>query len=418
MKLQFISIDHLSKMLLLMSILVVNPWYKYVFNIDVIFVSIFLLSLTLYILKFGLNISKRFILISLLFAIIFVAQFFAFGYLPLITIFGFYIKIFSAYLIIKISKNFLQSFIKIIFVLSSISLVFWFFEALTPLNSFREHFLCLYVNDEAVIPSCFSPIYTSKSEYYIDPLFTRNSGFAWEPSAFSAFNLIALLLLTLIKDSLSIISKGCYIFIFVLSVLTSQSTMGFVTLPVLIYLLMKKNSERKLSINTLKQFFITLPVIVTMIFFIANLDFVTNKIQSQLQSSLENNVLEGATNTRFGSMFFDLFYFYQSPIIGNGLNEVTRYRFNDSELLREGHGNGLTDFLADFGLIAFIIIFRIFFKGISSFRHEDKIFSITALLVLAMILFSGHFFNHLFFWCILFFLMNASYISQQHFKNL
>jgi hypothetical protein len=235
-------------------------------------------------------------------------------------------------------------------------------------------------------------------------LINRNSGFTWEPAAFGGINLMALIFCQFRTVNLSINKRISYLIVFIMSVLSSQSTTAFVTLPIVLYLAFRQNisknkvSFRKIGKSLLLVFFILLPICV----YFFNMPFVAEKIDNQLQAALIDSTVSGLNNTRFGSMLFDLSYFVESPIIGNGLNEITRFRLHGTHEVALGHGNGLTDFLADFGLIVFIVVVWFIYRGMASFSPEDNVLPLLATLVLFLLLFSEAYFNHSFFWCYVF----------------
>ena len=189
-----ISVELISKLSLLFIVLMVNPWYHYHLNIDIVYVFLFLILTTLHLHKFGFNISKNFFLLVSIFLIVFILQWMKYGLLPIFTIFGFFIRIMCAYYIVKLLRNFLHSFVNVVFILSCVSLFLWFFEAFTPLQVSSLFFTEAYANETSIKPDYLSPIYTSKTEFYLDSLIKRNAGFAWEPSAFASINIIAILL--------------------------------------------------------------------------------------------------------------------------------------------------------------------------------------------------------------------------------
>ena len=395
--------DVLSTLLLTLLILVtVNPWYSHYLIIEVVLVCILVISGAIY---FARNtfISKKLLLLVSLFSIIFFFQWTVFGLFPFVTIAGFFVKILCAYFIVNICKNFPLAFVKVVFILSSISLVIWFLEVLTPLSALIELFPKQYGNEASVIPRSISPLYTSFNED-IDSSINRNSGFAWEPAAFGGINLMALIFCQFRTVNLSINKRISYLIVFIMSVLSSQSTTAFVTLPIVLYLAFRQNisknkvSFRKIGKSLLLVFFILLPICV----YFFNMPFVAEKIDNQLQATLIDSTASGLNNTRFGSMLFDLSYFVESPIIGNGLNEITRFRLHGTHEVALGHGNGLTDFLADFGLIVFIVVVWFIYRGMASFSPEDNVLPLLATLVLFLLLFSEAYFNHSFFWCYVF----------------
>ena len=398
------SIDALSILLLALVILgTVNPWYSHYLMIEGLLIFTLVTTGAIYFFRTKAFLSKKLLLLISLFLIIFFLQWTAFGFFPVVTIAGFFVRLLCAYFIVNICKDFPLAFVKVVFVLSSISLVMWFFEVFTPLSVLIEAFPKEYVNEHAIGPRSLSPVYTSLIEN-IDSGIKRNAGFAWEPAAFAGINLMALMFCLFRAGNVMINKRKRYFIVFMMSVLSSQSTTAFVILPIVLYLVFRRNASknmvsfREIGKSLLFVFFIFLPVCG----YFFNLPFVAEKIDHQLQVILMDSVASGLNNTRFGSMLFDLSYFYESPIIGNGLNEITRFRFHGIHEIALGQGNGLTDFLANFGLIVFIVVVWFIYRGMASYSPEDNIFPLLATLVLFLLLFSEHYFNHPFFWCYVF----------------
>jgi len=398
------SIDVLSTLFLALLILAtVNPWYSHYLAIEGLLIFTLVTTGAIYFARKNIFISKKLLLLVGLFSIVFFVQWAVFGLFPFVTIAGFFVKILCAYFIVNICTNFPLAFVKVVFVLSSISLVIWFLEVFTPLSVLIELFPKQYANEASINTRSISPLYTSLTED-LDSSIKRNSGFAWEPAAFAGINIMAMMFCQFRTGNVWINKRKHYLIVFVMSVLSSQSTTAFVTLPIVLYLVYRHNASktkvnfRDIGKSLLFLFFVLLPVCV----YFFNLPFVSEKIEQQLQFTLLDSAENGLNNSRFGSMIFDLSYFYDSPIFGNGLNEITRYRFHGIDEIALGHGNGLTDFLADFGLIVFIIVFCFIYRGIANHSPDDNVFPLLAALVLIMLLFSETYFNHPFFWCYVF----------------
>jgi hypothetical protein len=398
------SIDVLSTLLLALLILAtVNPWYSHYLMIEGVLVFILVTAGAIYFSRKNTFISKKLFLLVSLFSIVFFLQASAFGLFPWFTIVGFFVRLLCAYFIVNICKDFPLAFVRVVVVLSSISLVIWFLEVFTPLGVLVEAFPKEYVNEKSIVPRYISPFYTSLIEN-LDSSIKRNAGFSWEPAAFAGINLMAMMFCQFRTGNFRINKRKRYLTVFIMSVLSSQSTTAFVAFPIVLYLVFRQNaSQNKVSFrgtgkSLLFVFFILLPICV----YFFNLPFVSEKIEQQLQVILIDSTASGLNNTRFGSMVFDLFYFYESPIIGNGLNEITRFRFHGIHERALGHGNGLTDFLADFGIIVFIVVVWFIYRGIASYSPEGNVFPLLATLVLFLLLFSEAYFNHPFFWCYVF----------------
>ena len=111
------------------------------------------------------------------------------------------------------------------------------------------------------------------------------------------------------------------------------------------------------SKNKFVTYLVYLPIILTTLFYAySNLDFMSSKIEEQTERSLE---MQGDfSNTRIGSLLFDLHYIKKHPIVGNGLNERTRYA--DHPFLwgnSLGHGNAFSNYAAQMGVVALIVYF-------------------------------------------------------------
>jgi hypothetical protein len=401
-----INLDGLSALLLALVILsTANPWYSHYLMIEGLLVCLLVTSGSIFFAKKKTFLSKKLLLLVSLFSIVFFLQWAIYGLFPLVTIAGFFVRLLCAYFIVNICKDFPLTFVKVIFVLSSISLLIWFLEVFTPLSVLVEAFPQVYQHEESMWPRSLSPLYTSLTEN-LDSVVKRNAGFVWEPGAFAGINIMAIIFCLLSFKNLSVKKRARYLVVFIMSVLSSQSTAAFLTLPIVLYLVYRryvsKNrlSFREISTSLLFAFTILLPICV----YLSNLPFVTDKIEQQLQFAMIDSVGSGLNNSRFGSMLFDLTYIYESPLIGNGLNDITRFRFHDIDDLSAGHGNGLTDFIADFGLIVFAVMVWLIYQGISSYNRGDKISPVLWTLVILMLLFSETYFNHPFFWCFVFLL--------------
>ena len=109
--------------------------------------------------------------------------------------------------------------------------------------------------------------------------------------------------------------------------------------------------------NKFVSYIIYLPLIIgALLYAYNNLDFMGSKMQEQTESSLEEN--GEFSNTRLGSLIFDMYYIKKHPLVGNGLNERTRYAdhpFLWGEIL--GHGNAFSNYAAQMGVIALIVYF-------------------------------------------------------------
>ena len=108
-----------------------------------------------------------------------------------------------------------------------------------------------------------------------------------------------------------------------------------------------------------QRFYLTKFIYVSFVTFIIFLgytkfDFLNTKIFSQYKSAMRMTSMD-ISPTRMGSLIMDSQYIFASPLIGNGLKKETRFRFHrwikDENF---GHGNGMSNFIAYWGIPLFL----------------------------------------------------------------
>jgi hypothetical protein len=128
------------------------------------------------------------------------------------------------------------------------------------------------------------------------------------------------------------------------------------------------------------------PPLFAFIFFYAfsNLSFLQEKVLHQFEQALQMSNFD-ISNTRFGALNMDLQYIRSSPIFGNGVHVLTRYRFHPWVSDDIGHGNGMSNFISFWGIPFFLFwffgLFHYFQKKLSSFFYALS-FSFAVLLIL------------------------------------
>lgn len=179
----------------------------------------------------------------------------------------------------------------------------------------------------------------------------RNSGPFWEPGAFACYlMLVPLFYIDNLKTF--IVQNRKKVTILLIALITTISTTGYICLFVIIIYYYMTQTKKKFVTYTFY-----LPLIIGALFYAYNnLDFVGAKLQEQT----ENSLAQGGdfSNTRLGSLLFDVHYIKKHPLVGNGLNERTRYA-DHSFLWGEnlGHGNAFSNYAAQMGVIALIVYF-------------------------------------------------------------
>ena len=205
----------------------------------------------------------------------------------------------------------------------------------------------------------------------------RNAGCFWEPGAYACY---LMLIPVLFMDSWQKIVRDCPVrcgLVFV-ALLTTFSTTGYITLIICIALGIIANSKRK--------YLVALTIVPLLAFgsykMYNTLDFLGTKVESQTDDLERETERNEFSNTRFGSLLFDLHYIRKHPVFGNGMIEKTRYADN-KELwgVELGHGNGFSNFLAQMGIPIMILYFVLMYR-LSPFSRYQRFSNIIILLCL------------------------------------
>lgn len=177
------------------------------------------------------------------------------------------------------------------------------------------------------------------------PEWWRNSSMMWEPGAFQGIINLALVLMP--AALLKLPRNRVKILLMLVALLTTFSTTGYLVLFVV--LLVKLSG---FSIPASLKAPLLLTVMTIAVVTVTQADFLGEKIMQQLSNSADQ---EDFSPDRFGALLFDAYYIEKSPIFGNGLIQETRLA--DHPTLHDealGHGNGLSNFTATFGIFGLL----------------------------------------------------------------
>lgn len=137
--------------------------------------------------------------------------------------------------------NFAINYIKVMYILALISLVCYFIARFIPNLSEKLYFNATY----GLRIYKVSPLYT----WGWDNLFTRNAGAFWEPGAYQGFLNIAFLMTVIYKKY--IINPNLKMIIFLITIITTQSTTGYIVFIIIAISFYKEISS---SYSTYKIF--------------------------------------------------------------------------------------------------------------------------------------------------------------------
>ena len=271
--------------------------------------------------------------------------------------------------------GFIDSYIKIMAFLAIISLPFF------VLNQFVHWGIQL---DNEYLKS-FVFYTTYPVEINSDSFFVRNSGMFWEAGAFAGYLLLALLFIVLKNRSITFGRYKTEVLCIIIGIITSQSTTGYFLLGIVLLLFIW---------NTYPVGrFIVIPATVLLVFWAYNsIGFLGDKVEDQYSSAVtlgKNDV----SNTRFGSLNMDLQYITSQPFTGNGLDVSTRFRLHPWITEDIGNGNGMSNFMACWGIPFFLFWLYCVYRFAYRFTQKKSI-TLFFLLMLILILQGEQFLNY------------------------
>ena len=216
--------------------------------------------------------SLKFLYLKLLgiFILISVGYYLKNGGYDAVTYLGFFLRVSLAYYCRDICKeNFFPYFVQVVFIGAAISIPLFIIQLI--------NFNFLYQ-----INSILAGNNISNSFFFtMVPIHEiRNCGFMWEPGAFSAVVTLALYIHIFSEEEALFSTKNK---VFALALLTTQSTMGFLSLFIPIVMLLKDNFSENKLFRQLSVFI--LPVfIVSFYLLFSNLTFLSKKITKEFNN--------------------------------------------------------------------------------------------------------------------------------------
>ena len=335
---------------------------------DIFLLVVFLLNLVVFLYK-NEKIDNGFITFLFFFIFLSIAQIIWFSDGNFKSTMGFFLRLLTAYLVIKNCTSFLQSYLRLLFFLSIASLFFYSFFLIFPSTEeslfVNKHFWdnpATYENKKSLI------IYSIFREplFGIDSLglfgLPRNSGPFWEPGAFAGYLIIGIAFELILFRKLS-----WRVFVFLIALISTFSTTGYVAaalLFLLYFIFLEPNKKRKLLIFP--------TVLAGSFFLIFNVEFLALKIAGQIKGFEEGQIYDTQSDddTRLGSTLLDLSDFLRSPLVGTGPSDETRYGKTEVLFMRT---NGLTDLIVRNGLIGFLFISWFYFQSLKLYFAKNDI---------------------------------------------
>ncbi len=186
--------------------------------------------------------------------------------------------------------------------------------------------------------------------------YARNAGIFWESGAFAVFLNISLYLRYITKKI--VVVKDLFdkkSMILIITVLSTTSTMGFLTLVVLLTFFTLKLRTR------VKFLFLAMILPLFYVAFI-NVEYLGSKVSRQLEESSQ-------TNNRFGAALMDWEDIKKRPFIGS--SRRIKVIFNTQQRTKDTRRpNGLTNFLRDYGILYFSFYFYLVFRSFNQIFYS------------------------------------------------
>ncbi len=293
------------------------------------------------------------------------------------------ITILTPYFAIKIvGPRFLKYFIDVMYVISLISLIFWLASNFVPgFHAFTFQVAgWLMPYTERIIQESLIVYNVESAQIY--GLY-RNPGPFHEPGGFAVFLTPAII--GQILQSGKLFSKPNMVMI--INMLTTFSTAGYIALFLifLFYFIVNK----RFTVPT--KAFSSILVIPFIIYLFINLEFLNNKIESQLSSQTTTS-LNTATSGRFLGFRKSLVVLKNHHFYGRGLLAATKPLDITDE---EAAGYGWPFWVSQLGIVFGALYLYFMYKTIRNYslsNHQTKLFSYVAFFAILSVLFGQ---NHI-----------------------
>lgn len=378
--------QNFSKSLLVIYTLIFSAYVKYKYKI-----------------KFNNIITKYIFFIILFITLVSIAQKFVLGFVSYLSIGSIITKILLAFFTViyyqQKQVNILDIYIKIMTVLVILSLPFFL------INQFVQFG---FNTNSSFIKSII--IFTSipnNPDYDYTYGIIRNPGMFWEAGAFAGYLLLALVFIALQNKRFSFKGYNKETFIIILGITTTLSTTGLAILSIIIVFFVMQHFKNG------KIIFVP-ATIITIILVYSNLAFMQSKINAQFEKALHLR-LGDYSNTRFGSLVMDAFYIKEHPIIGNGTHIKTRYKYNYEIIDDIGHGNGMSNFVATWGIPLFLFWLYCVYKFTNKITKSNSV-SIGIIIIILLILQGEQFLNYPMF--LMFFVLPSFLTAKSKTKSI
>jgi O-antigen ligase len=364
--------------------------------------------------RFGGRAFRAFLPAGALFATLSIFQAYAFDFFPIVTVMGFLTRLFIGMAVVIIVSDFVRAYVLAMVGLASLSFLFWIPEYIGLRAGIRFHdFFRTFASKLGTQPGGHWSL--GFHTYLLDPQqMHRNSGIFWEPGAFAGYIIVGLLMLAVLRPSLTRKQHLGALCILTFALLSTFSTTGYVALPVAFLLNFDwKGANRERNTSVALGIFIIAPLIVlSSLYAFSELDILGVKIREQITAVQRHE--PGYHINRIGTLVYDWNYVSKRPFTGWGLNNKTRYALTPWAA-DDAFGNGMADFIVKFGLIGFGIFLLGIARGANHISGKSRGY-VLGFVASILILLQGEPFLNFPFFLGLMFMGHASVRGQRKLK--
>lgn len=378
---------------------------------EILTVLVSFILLLMLVIRPGETIATRFVIVALMLLYILIAQCVVFHYWPVRSIAGFLFRLFLGYAAVQLVLDFPGTFIRAMY---WICLLSWPFHLLAviketvgldlihlfgPLDSIANPYRGFHIIVHNYLAYARVPEYSFYSPW-------RNSSFFWEPGAFAAYILLAIIFLGLRKDMYDRRQYRKIIVVLSVTVLSTMSTAGYLLL--LLCLVFHVRNFR-LTSRQIPALLVISMVLTVCIYAGMKLPFIGQKLRSHFEAVDRRE--QAWEQTRFGSLLYDLESIHHRPILGWGLSDKTRYALNSGQSLQK-LGNGLSDFTVKFGLLGLATVLAATYVGSYRLAGYSSLKAIVFVAFIVLVLNSQPLFDYPVFLSLLFLESNRKIETQ------
>jgi len=403
--------------IVVISFLAVSPFFSTIVNFYLFYflVFVFFISLKRKIILFN---QKIFLLLFFIYCLIFLQAFLSKGfslaavYFPLIT---FYLP----FLIFKLQGiSFFKNYINILYIVAIYTLPLWFLQSVYPPfdNFLKEAINLVFPLGWGSTPRSLLIFTAAWSDivYNADLGIYRNSGIFHEPGAYAIFLNLGIVMNTFLTgkrfDKKNIV--------FIICILTTLSTAGFITLFIILsHFLWKQRIHLFIKLTAMVVFFLV--------------SYQTYKseefLQSKIQSQFEDQVVAAeeeagkyeAKSGRFFAFYTSYNLFLKNPIIGRGIIFATSQKASGEMNVGSSYTYGLMGMFATYGIFFGLYFAYYMFRGflfLSLLSGQNKSFPIFAFVALNLSLSTQIFISSTIF--VLIFIIGLHYSYNKNRRNM